>query len=60
VFVTTAISTLVYYLGTRLEPTQVEHLIGLFHPLDGITNPKDMSLRFLTTKFLAKKEGINF
>jgi hypothetical protein len=29
--------------------------IGLYHPLDGITNPKYKLLRFLTTNYFAKR-----
>jgi hypothetical protein len=31
-------------------------LIGLYHPLDGVTNPKYRLLCFLTTKFLCKEK----
>jgi hypothetical protein len=30
---------------------------GLYHPLDGIMNPKYMLLHFLTTIFFLQKEG---
>jgi hypothetical protein len=31
--------------------------IGLYHPLDGITNPKNKLLCFFTTNFLKREEG---
>jgi hypothetical protein len=34
--------------------------MGLYRPLDGITNPKNKLLRFLTTKFLQREEGASF
>jgi hypothetical protein len=30
--------------------------MGLDHPLDGITNPKNKLLHFLTTKFFLQRE----
>jgi hypothetical protein len=39
----------------------MHHQIGLFHPLDGITNPKYKMLCFLTTKILKKeKKALSF
>jgi hypothetical protein len=37
-------------------------LIGLYHPLDGITNPKYKMLHFLTTKnnFREEKKAVAF
>jgi hypothetical protein len=34
--------------------------IGLYHPLDDITNPKYKLLHFLTTNFLQREEGTSF
>jgi hypothetical protein len=34
--------------------------IGLYHLLDGVTNPKCKLLRFLKTIFLQKEEGTTF
>ncbi len=31
--------------------------IGLYHPLDGVFNPKHKLLHFLTTNFLQREEG---
>jgi hypothetical protein len=37
------------------------YLMGLYHPLDGLTNPKYNLLCFLTTKiFLGREEGTSF
>jgi hypothetical protein len=36
------------------------HLIGLYHPLDGITNPKNKLMCFITTNFLQRGEGTSF
>ncbi len=35
-------------------------LMGLYHPLDGITNPKYKLLRFLTTIFLQREKVTSF
>jgi hypothetical protein len=35
-------------------------LMGLYHPLDGITNPMYKLLHFLTTIFLQREEGTSF
>ncbi len=38
--------------GAKIDP----FLMGLDHPLDGITNPKYKLLHFLTTNFFAKRK----
>ncbi len=37
-----------------------KHPIGLYHPLDGVTNPKYKLLHFLTTNFWKREEGTSF
>jgi hypothetical protein len=39
---------------------KIFHPIGLYHPLDGITNPKYKLLCSLTTNFLQREEGTSF
>jgi hypothetical protein len=34
--------------------------IGLYYPLDGITNHKEKLMQFLTTKLLQREEGTSF
>jgi hypothetical protein len=36
----------------------ISPLIGLYHPLDGITNPKYKLLHFLTTDFFKEKKAL--
>jgi hypothetical protein len=37
-----------------------KNVLGLYHPLDGINNPKYNLLHFLTTNFLHREEGSSF
>jgi hypothetical protein len=40
---------------------EISIVIGLYHPLDGITNPKYKQLPFLTNEFfLQREEGTSF
>jgi hypothetical protein len=38
--------------------TEISIIIGLYHPLDGISNPKYKQLPFLTNEFFYKKKKI--
>jgi hypothetical protein len=40
-----------------LQSSKTLRTKGLYHPLDGITNPKFKLLHFLTTIFLQREEG---
>jgi hypothetical protein len=50
-----------YYAECRYPECHVASLMGLNHPLDGVTNPKYKLLHFLTTNlFLQREEGTSF
>jgi hypothetical protein len=56
--VTLSITTLIVNLlgATMLNAVIIINLMGLYHPLDGITNPMYKLLCLLTTKCLLQRE----
>ncbi len=49
-----------FELCERPHSENSPEIIGLFHPLDGITNPKYKLLCFLTTNFCKEKKALAF